>query len=390
MPLPQKLTDFFKAPDLTEQGARELFRLLTWENLTQVCLLTWVSILIMTFLAGAGCFVVFVLAIDQGKDLTLTTLPLRIAWVAGALLFLWLVKGPVSSREVRPFHHMACLCMAALAQILGAVQAGVSFESGPGLSVYVMTVMVVAAFLKVRFPQSLAVYLPGCLTLILIVRFQGRTGVHIQADLINAILTAFLGALLSQLIYIRKVREYLDLGMIQKQREKFRRLSFIDPLTGIPNRRFLDQALSDEWRRAYRNQGVLSAIMIDVDYFKKFNDTYGHLEGDQCLIKVARALEDCLGRSGDTLARYGGEEFAALLPETPALGASEVAEKMRRAVESLGIENKGAPQGRLTISLGVCCQNPAKKKGPSALIKSADQALYTAKREGRNRHVLAD
>ncbi|KIX13457.1 GGDEF domain-containing protein [Dethiosulfatarculus sandiegensis] len=390
MRLPQKLIAFFRTPDLTTQGARDLFRLLTWENLSQVRLLTWISVLIMVALAAAGCFVVFVLGFGQGKDLTLETLPMRFLWLAGALVFLWLVKGPTSPRDVRSFHNQACLAIACMAQIMGAVQAGFSFESGPGLSVYVMIVMVVAAFLKVKFPLSLALYLPGCLTLFMIVRLKDYTGVHIQADLINAFITTLLAVLLSQIIYTRKVREYLDMGMIQEQREKFRRLSFIDPLTGIPNRRFLDQALSDEWRRATRNRGQLSAIMVDVDHFKIYNDTYGHLEGDQCLIRVARALEECLTRTGDTLARYGGEEFAALLPQTPASGAGKVAEKMRQAVEKLGIENKDSPQGRLTISLGVTCQTPQKQKDPAMLIESADQALYKAKQNGRNRLFLVD
>jgi len=176
-----------------------------------------------------------------------------------------------------------------------------------------------------------------------------------------------------------------DITERKRFEEQLRRLSQLDGLTGVANRRMFDSTIEREWRRTHRNQHVLSLIMLDIDSFKKYNDNYGHLAGDDCIKKVAAALERAVQRPGDFVARYGGEEFALLLPETPGDGAMHVAEHARSLVEEMRIEHKFSDgQPHITISLGVAAMVPPKDKKPDHLIAAADQAMYYAKKNGRN------
>lgn len=178
----------------------------------------------------------------------------------------------------------------------------------------------------------------------------------------------------------------------KKLREKTIELesqTFSDGLTGIANRRRFDVHLEEELRRAKRQRLPLSLIMIDIDYFKEYNDNYGHQKGDQTLISVATTLAGIVHRPGDLLARYGGEEFTVVLPNTSADGALKIAESMRSEIEALGIDHGfSAPFGKITISLGVHTEIPAAETTESEVISAADQALYVAKRAGRNCVIL--
>jgi diguanylate cyclase (GGDEF)-like protein len=178
----------------------------------------------------------------------------------------------------------------------------------------------------------------------------------------------------------REVARLLDAAY-----QRLQHISFLDGLTGIANRRRFDEFLHNEWRRALRGGSSLSLVMIDIDYFKAFNDTYGHQAGDECLTRVASALQGALRRAGDLVARYGGEEFVAVLPATPADGALAVAQTLRERVEALGVAHRGSPvSDRVTISLGVATTVPSRATSAAALVAAADRALYQAKREGRN------
>ena len=159
-----------------------------------------------------------------------------------------------------------------------------------------------------------------------------------------------------------------------------------DGLTKVANRRFFDQSLDQEWRRAKRDGTSMSLIILDIDYFKKYNDRYGHAQGDECLKSVARTLDRLLQRPGDLFARYGGEEFAAILPGINQGGALTIAEKMRKSVEDLKIEHADslvAPY--VTISLGAAHSVPASDTEAQSLLETADKGLYLAKEKGRNR-----
>lgn len=176
-------------------------------------------------------------------------------------------------------------------------------------------------------------------------------------------------------------------------REKIRLtgLSFRDALTGISNRRSFDATIAREWERAQRSGMVLSLLMLDIDYFKQFNDSYGHQAGDRVLKEVARVVRDSLERPADFVARYGGEEFAVILPETNMSGALHVAERLRQAISECAIPrvHRGADGGGnalfVTASFGVAATVPDRTETPHDLIHRADQALYQAKALGRNR-----
>lgn len=167
-------------------------------------------------------------------------------------------------------------------------------------------------------------------------------------------------------------------------------LANLDGLTSIANRRYFNERYTEEWARAARAKAPLSLIMVDVDHFKLFNDSYGHLEGDDCLKRVARTIEENTRRISDLAARYGGEEFIILLAETDVSGAMKVAETVRAAIEALAIPHDASPVSAwVTISLGVASALPQPGSNPNALIKRVDEALYQAKRQGRNQTVVA-
>ncbi|MGF6591530.1 diguanylate cyclase [Pseudomonas sp. 2835] len=163
------------------------------------------------------------------------------------------------------------------------------------------------------------------------------------------------------------------------------RLMNSDGLTGLSNRRHFDEYLELEWRRAMREQAQLSLLMIDVDYFKSFNDTFGHLAGDEALRKVAEAIRASCARPSDLPARYGGEEFALVLPNTSPGGARLVAEKLRQTVAAMNIAHTMPdPDSVLTVSIGLATLTPGIGSHCRQLISAADKGLYLAKNNGRN------
>jgi diguanylate cyclase (GGDEF)-like protein/PAS domain S-box-containing protein len=179
---------------------------------------------------------------------------------------------------------------------------------------------------------------------------------------------------------------------LAKANQRLNALSCLDGLTKVANRRQFDNVLRQEWERLIRSQLPLSLIMFDVDYFKHFNDRYGHPAGDECLITVAQTAKALVNRPTDLVARYGGEEFAVILPVTDLDGALTIAERIRKAIRNLNIVNFETDQETVyvTVSLGAACQVPTARKSPQNLINKADQALYQAKQGGRNQVALAD
>ncbi|WP_448573483.1 CHASE2 domain-containing protein [Trichothermofontia sp.] len=182
-------------------------------------------------------------------------------------------------------------------------------------------------------------------------------------------------------------RKQIELAL-REANEELQRISILDELTGIANRRCFEERLTYEWQRMLREQGFLSLILCDVDYFKAYNDTYGHPAGDRCLQQVAHALQQAARRTTDLVARYGGEEFAVLLPGTPPAGAKRVAEAIREELAKLQVEHlDSAVNAYVTLSLGVFGFVPNSDRPPNLLVSGADRALYQAKHQGRNQVV---
>lgn len=178
-----------------------------------------------------------------------------------------------------------------------------------------------------------------------------------------------------------------DLRMVLENELLLRSQSVRDHLTGLYNRRFFEESIEREWRRALRAAIPVSLLMMDVDHFKSYNDRYGHLPGDRVLRDVARAISNTLRRGGDFVARFGGEEFVAILPQTDASGALTAAQAVLQAVASLDLEHMDAPRGHITLSIGISTADSigSLSKGLDHHLDAADVALYSAKMQGRNR-----
>jgi len=183
----------------------------------------------------------------------------------------------------------------------------------------------------------------------------------------------------------RKERE----SLLAEVNQKLKQLSAIDFLTGLANRRTFDEVLDKEWKRAQRNVKTLSLVMMDIDFFKNYNDGYGHQAGDNCLRQVANAIDKTIYRPADLAARYGGEEFILLLPETEALHAMVVANRVCQSISDLKLPHEYADSHKyVSISAGVATMTPTDDSTRTMLIESADTALYKAKESGRNRVEL--
>ncbi|WP_426548361.1 EAL domain-containing protein [Dapis sp. BLCC M126] len=189
-------------------------------------------------------------------------------------------------------------------------------------------------------------------------------------------------------IAIQQAQLYHRLEQLNQELEK---IAYIDNLTGVYNRRHFEEKLEQEWKRLARDKTSMSIIMVDVDYFKLYNDTYGHQQGDKCLQQVAQAISGIVKRPGDFVARYGGEEFVVVLPNTSIEGALQVAENIRIEIEGLKVPHQGSAVSKwVTSSLGVADNNCCDQSNPEILIQAADMALYNAKTSGRNCVELYD
>ena len=172
----------------------------------------------------------------------------------------------------------------------------------------------------------------------------------------------------------------------KRDRDQLKLMSSIDALTEVANRRRFDEYLHLEWRRAIRSKYPISLLMIDIDYFKSYNDTYGHQKGDECLKAVASEIKQHLMRPSDLVARYGGEEFSVILPETPSYSAFSLAKHIWSGVGNLNIEHTGSARvGHLTNSIGAATTIPDENQSISQFIEISDKNLYKSKSEGRNR-----
>jgi diguanylate cyclase (GGDEF)-like protein/PAS domain S-box-containing protein len=226
-------------------------------------------------------------------------------------------------------------------------------------------------------------------------RFEQDWRLHLSAGQFTPVIrtaTPFLGidgALVAILVSHKDITARHQAGQeLERANQELRRLATIDGLTQVANRRRFDQQLKVEWRRMRRQGTPLSLVICDIDYFKRYNDSCGHQQGDTCLISVAQSLDQSVRRPADLVTRYGGEEFAAILPDTPSGGARIVAEIMRQQVQDLKMDHPDSPiDPYVTISVGVASGLPSAGTRPEQLLAQADKALYQAKTEGRNRVI---
>ncbi len=186
--------------------------------------------------------------------------------------------------------------------------------------------------------------------------------------------------------YLQTLMQRIDALKLKRSRDELDRQAHSDTLTALANRRYFDTRFLTEWSRAQRELETIAIIYIDVDYFKAYNDHYGHQAGDDCLVRVASQIQQCVQRTHDVCARYGGEEFVILLQQTSLASAMAMAEKVRAAIDAVGLRHEFSDASRVvTVSCGVACTVPGPGDLSAQLIEHADQALYAAKSAGRNR-----
>jgi diguanylate cyclase (GGDEF)-like protein len=344
---------------------------------------SWASVLLSNALLLSG-WVIF----DFG---ILRAMGRRGSWRWGSALLSTSLLFIFWFDTIRPDYLMRLLAFNVAVLLIDAVTIYACLRCGEGRKA--STARMVAA--------AMAMVMVSC-ALRLVHGFQTRTASALAPDLAQtqfflvaiaatSIVTSMLLLLLTQDLQGEADRRAQ--GML-RQRE--RELDFAqtnamtDSLTRLANRRHFDDALNREFFRLKRSGAPLSLIMLDVDYFKRFNDSLGHLAGDDCLQQVASALSAVVERAPDLVARYGGEEFAVILPETDPMGALSLAERIRQAVEELAIPHPDSlSAGHVTVSLGVVTVSPAGLGAPEAILALADEAMYGAKQGGRNRVAVA-
>jgi len=265
---------------------------------------------------------------------------------------------------------------------------------GTGISILLITASGLVAGAVASTSSSIYSYLCFSIPILLPLSAVLLMNDEIRIQGIGLLMVAFFIITLRQVLRIHRVlRESilngLELEASKEETEKLARelykISTMDALTSVINRRGFNEALSAEWSRAIRARTPLTLLMIDVDYFKPFNDTLGHPAGDECLRLIAAALPLYVRRAGETIARYGGEEFAVLLPNTAAPEGVKIAEDICEGVARLDIRHPASEiSERVTISIGVCGAVPGEVETSHELIRLADKALYQAKNSGRN------
>lgn len=264
----------------------------------------------------------------------------------------------------------------------------------PGMGQYIL--MVGFGLITLVFLARIAAALSGHMQILSI---MATNGVQIASFLTAIISLALLGTGLTLMVHERAMHELVDSRSLLRQQNamlqqystelgianlRLGELSMTDSLTGLGNRRHFDDGLLAEWVRARRAGKPLALLIADVDYFKLYNDCYGHQAGDDCLVQVAKVLQGQSRRAADLVARYGGEEFAVIASDTQGEGALKLGEALCRAVAGLALPHAHSPHGIVTLSIGAAVVMPGEEMEPSALIRLADAALYRAKNEGRN------
>lgn len=245
---------------------------------------------------------------------------------------------------------------------------------------------ILPAHLKQRFIETDAKVLEQGETLRYIDEIMDKSGKPKWYDVVKSPYRDPSTGITGVLLLARDVTErYLTEQKLEEANQELARLSFVDGLTQVANRRRFDEQLDFVWNLHRREQNPLTVILCDIDFFKEFNDNYGHLKGDQALVDVANAFKSTLTRTSDCVARYGGEEFAFILPNTNHNGAQIIANNIHLAVKKLAIAHEFSQVSDfVTVSIGVASFTPQKKETPELMLSHADDALYAAKKQGRN------
>lgn len=403
-----KIKNIFKGYEISVPEIKRgyLEKTLVFENIFRLRIIAWLMIIINIICIGIQQFFINIVTLkhieyinlSRALEMTPFITVLRLVLIGVSILFLISAKPPTSPKVITRWHEY-CELAFIMSNLVGfAILSGVVQSTGPGIATsYIMAILIVAAFCYLNWQRTFFIYgIAWCVMSIVIWRVQTDLLIATSGFLNCSVMTV-IALVISRIIYNNRVRDFINQHRTESQKQELaksneilRSLSYIDGLTNIPNRRNFNNYINREWKRAIRDQKLMSLIMADVDSFKKYNDTYGHQAGDDVLMRIAAALSEVLRRPSDQIARYGGEEFVVTLPDTNLEGARMIASKMIDAVETLAISHKHSPAGKVTISLGVSCMQPNYNILPNVLLANADKALYKAKEASGNQYFVID
>ena len=315
----------------------------------------------------------------------------RSAWLAFDLLALFGIRRILSHPPERIGRvHRAVETGVPLMNMLFVVSlltAGYAYN--PSLEILYIALFAMAPLIRLNAVKTfIVVGLP--LALLLALMDRRAADVAHMSNMISLIAVVILSAIVFRERYRSNVRELEQQAIIERQLRSMETLANTDGLTGLANRRSLDEHLETEWRRGVREHNFLAVVMLDIDFFKSYNDKYGHPSGDECIRNIASVIKGYARRAGDIAARYGGEEFVLVLPGVDLGDAASIAEKIRLEIFSANRPHAGSPEGRVTVSAGTASAPAASLDSGEELLRFADRALYRAKAEGRNRVVAAN
>ena len=351
-----------------------------YQNMVRMRIMVWVNTGIMVILL----ILQSIATADHELATGATTYAiLRGTNVVLCLLYLLGSGRPRSAEEVQPRHYWVIFGFTTAMFVFAAVWVGLSQQWINSITYYLIIVFVLASFIDLP-PQASGSALGIGLVVLILMMFRWQADPLVQVhNIVNGSVLTVMAFCIGQLGWWSHVQRFLDRVTIEQQAVELQRLSLEDDLTGLGNRRQAEAKLTEEAARSHRSGEPLSLIMMDVDRFKAFNDTYGHSQGDEVLRSVGRTLANQLKCSEDMVTRYGGEEFLVFLVNTDLSSAHRIANDSKKAVWDLNIPHSGSEHGRVTISLGIATAEQH-HACPGALVDAADRALYVAKASGRN------
>ncbi len=384
-------------PDWRQDFIREV----TFRNYARSKVLVW-----FTFLLAAGIFGGSILISKRFPLLEISPdgfiLWLQFLLVISSVTFLYLssINDAFTVPELQTRHEKLWYAYGIALLLYANVMFLINWLQTGFVTAYIIGIFIFAVFFYYPTNFSFLLFALNALFYFLCISFIdtgdiNTKSIYLTHAWISGIIVTGAAWLFNRLLLDTQLRDFRNRKKIEQQARELRhandqlqRLAMIDGLTQVSNRRFFDERLDQEWRRLARSGEPLSLILCDVDYFKKYNDTYGHLAGDACLQQVAKALQLAVKRPADVVARYGGEEFVIILPETGAAGALHVADQILRQVSSLRIPHRSSDiADHVTVSVGVATTIPSIDMVPSQLVQKADESLYNAKQNGRNRVI---
>lgn len=309
---------------------------------------------------------------------------LRLAWIAASVAYIFMIGRPKNHETLNIRHRIVFFGAASLSLLFSGVIMSLLFVNTGYTFIYIVNCMITGSFLYFSFFEILIVLWPTLGFFAVVMATSWQIIPNFTSNLINIVTVTVFSVMIATMTYRSHVSLLDSQSLINEHNHFLKQLAEMDGLTRLPNRRKFEQIFCMEWARAFREKQPLSIIMIDIDYFKNYNDYYGHLAGDDCLKQIADSLRSSMLRQTDFVCRYGGEEFIVILPNTDQYGAVKVAEKIRQNVAAACIPHAGSSFKQITLSMGIATLAGFDSYSKEELISAADKAMYSVKLKGRN------